>query len=228
MPSIIPVSSFGIGASAPDRQPPAYGRGGAPAQGSENPWDVLAARTGERSALNFRQESFDYSLSIEDGSGRKATFNFSMDSTIATASYDRFGTIVAAKGAPGDRGREFSAESLMAQHYHYREEVTVEQVNWEASIEGDAELIEDYFSAENTANRIMDFGKSLFAMHSGKMNEDSDADYAKNQIAQGLRQGFEQAKEILGELAEVSKQTINLVEDMLNQWMNPEDDELEA
>ena len=65
------------------------------------------------------------------------------------------------------------------------------------------EELEDYFSAENTANRILDVATSFFELSSFNKasgnNEESRQQFS-DLIGAAIKEGFRQAKEVLGDL----------------------------
>ena len=70
------------------------------------------------------------------------------------------------------------------------------------------DLLEDYFSPEKTAERILNFAKSI-----------SGGDPSKIELLRSaVKEGFEEAEKILGELSEISKKTYELVMKGFDEW----------
>jgi hypothetical protein len=67
------------------------------------------------------------------------------------------------------------------------------------------EELEDYFSAENTANRILDVATSFFELSSFNQasgNSEQSRQQFSDFIGAAIQEGFRQAKEVLGDLPE--------------------------
>jgi hypothetical protein len=112
------------------------------------------------------------------------------------------------------RGAEESGSSLPVDALAFaHEEINIEASSFELEIEGDIGLLQDYFNAENTADRIFGFVSDL-----ANMGTSFGADFGSmfEQIRSGVEQGFEQAKMMIGELPQVSQDTGTLLDAMLD------------
>ncbi len=76
--------------------------------------------------------------------------------------------------------------------------------------------IPEYWNAENTSQRIVDFALSFFELHDGEAG-----DYFEK-IKAGIEEGFRQAKEMLGSVPEavsnLTESTYDLVMSKLDDW----------
>lgn len=69
----------------------------------------------------------------------------------------------------------------------------------------------EYWSVENTANRLVDFAKALIG--------DGDRQGNLQKVLDGIDQGFEAAKEAFGgSLPDISQKTVDLAKKMLTDW----------
>jgi hypothetical protein len=70
----------------------------------------------------------------------------------------------------------------------------------------------EYWSVENTAGRLVDFAKSLYA------NGGDRQEHVEKMIT-GMEQGYGEAKTAFGGfLPDIGRQTVNLAKEMLAQW----------
>lgn len=92
------------------------------------------------------------------------------------------------------------------------EEVHIELLQVQDSLTIDMDTIDtEYWSVENTAGRIVDFAKSLYA------GGDRAAHLEK--MVKGIDQGYGEAKEAFGgSLPDISSQTVELAKKMLQEW----------
>lgn len=199
--------------------------------------NFAAYGSSRREELNY--QSFDLDLSLSDNRGRSVSLSISSEQLSYMGTYDKFG-VTAGKGpqalsphgkAPqgiaelvrkfaGDAAAEQfqalsnkhgSEQGFSVQH----EELSLEYESLSIEIEGDASLLKDYFSAPETALRIMDFAKSLGAM-AGVQPGGEGFDHFLSEISRGIEEGFEAVESILGKLPEISQNTHSLLHEMLD------------
>lgn len=83
------------------------------------------------------------------------------------------------------------------------------------------ELLDGYFNAENTAERIFSFAFSFF-----------DGSKDRTEFAEEMRgyieQGFEEARKIVGELPDISNETYDLIQEKINAFIDGDEKDGEA
>ena len=159
-----------------------------------------------RSRESLAARSLDLDLTISDEQGRSASLRIDLDELLATRQYTRLSVqrpdSFAARGAEANR---YSTHAVLEQH---QEVVYARSLQIEAS--GDLDLLSDAFSAEHTAQRIVDHMAGLLDGLG-----DQAFDQAFSAVRAGVAEGFAQAEALLGGLADISVQTRGLVDDML-------------
>jgi hypothetical protein len=182
---------------------------------------------GSRKQEQLSYQSFDFQLSLADNRGREVSLSLNAEQLFYSRSYDKFG-VIASKGGGGDalvdRLRSFVGDEaaeqfrslagdrgLLAVAEHESVELSASSLSIE--VEGDLSLLQDYFNAPNTAQRIFDFASGLGA----QLDHDSpDFGGFIDQIRQGIEEGFAMVEDLLGPLPEVSQQTHSLLQTMLD------------
>ena len=199
---------------------------------------LLMSGSRERHELTY--QSLNLSLSVADNQGRQFELSFSKEYLAYSGTYDRFGMIASPNGSSAadalvERVRAFAGDSIAEQFRNMAGErgllpknetyawqsrrIEMMSVNTSFSIEGDSDLIRDYFSASSTARRIFDFARAL-----GSHLEPGSDEFSAflTQIRSGIEAGFEMAEAVLGPLPEVSKETHALLRLMLDSLENGE------
>jgi hypothetical protein len=194
-----------------DRLLPSLRRDGAhPATIGGLPTQLLASRESLGEDLSLRRETLD--IAIDDGQGRRARIRMDLSELAYRRSYTRSSL---AMGANEDLARSRSAGQVALQAEHWREETSITASRAEFAIEGDIGLLQDFFSIEKTAQRIMDFARGLGGAGAG----DSAAQQRREDIARGVRHGMQQASDLLGGLPDISFKTVGVVGRMLDAWL---------
>ena len=155
----------------------------------------------------------DYDLHIKSGDGRELRVNLDWANLQYERTYSPIGTVQRQGGGRADDARIATAgESLQQASVFEHEKLTYNSLNLE--IEGDMSLLQEYFGAENTAQRIFDHVSGLL----GSMGSDSEGfEDAMDQIMQGVADGFEQAQAMFPTpLPQVGQDTRTLLDSMLN------------
>lgn len=109
---------------------------------------------------------------------------------------------------------ELADGTLVGLDYIY--EAMAKKTVYEISAFSDHSYRDDYFSPENTANRILEFMKSLW-------------DGSKEQftiLAKAIDQGIDEAKEILGNTPDWLGQTINKTVDLVHEGLEAMEQEI--
>ncbi len=201
------------------------------AQGPKNPTGMVGL-AGSRETERLQFQSTTLELSISDSSGRDVHVSLNMEQLDYSRTYDKFGMVGSAKGKHGlgpmvQQMRDMTGKEIgdqirdmaksrgiepegMAYFEHQEELLHYESMS--LSVEGDMSLLNDFFNAENTAQRIFDFAKGL-----GDHIDSSTPEYGNfmDDITRGIESGFDMAESMLGQLAEVSHKTHDLLNLML-------------
>lgn len=96
-----------------------------------------------------------------------------------------------------------------------QEELHVEMLEIDQTVEIDMDDVDmEYWSVENTAQRIANFGKSLY---NGKNSKQAHLD----DMLAGIDQGFASAASAFGfGLPDISEQTVDRAKELLTEWAN--------
>jgi len=190
-----PLQAVGADAASPDRR-------------------ELVGFSAEREQL--RVQSLDLQIELRDATGREAHLRFSHSELDYSRTYTRFGQVqelAPAGERPSDAAGRVAARETLRQAGFHVEHVELGYERSSVSVEGDIGLLQDFFSAPETAQRIFDGATGL---GDGRQRTGAAFDAFVDEISAGVRDGFAQAREMLdGELAAVSEDTITLVEAML-------------
>ena len=170
-----------------------------------------AFQSQEYQQLNTR--TVDYDLHIQSGDGRELRVNLDWSQLQYERTYSATGTVYSQTGKRGDDARVVTAGESLQQASVFEHE-RFEQSKLNLEIEGDMSLLQEYFGAENTAQRIFDHVSGLL----GNMGADSAGfSDAMDQIMEGVADGFEQAQALFPTpLPKVSQDTRTLLDGMLN------------
>ena len=155
----------------------------------------------------------DYDLHIKSGDGRELRVNLDWSNLQYERTYSATGTVQRQGSSRSDDARVATAgESLQQASVFEQQRLEYNSLNLE--IEGDMSLLQDYFGAENTAQRIFDHVSGLL----GGMGADAEGfETAMDEIMQGVADGFEQAQALFPEpLPLVSQNTRTLLDSMLD------------
>ncbi len=183
----------------------------------------LVSLESQRASLSYR--STDMALSLSDNRGREVHVAFSTEQLDYNMTYDRFGAVKGGGNGHAngvvDKIRQYAGEEAAKQFQemrggsvmYEREEVSLSYEAMSFEVSGDVSLLQDFFSSENTAQRIFDFATGL-----GAGIDPSGEAFGgfMDQIREGIAQGFEMAEAMLGDLPQVSEDTRELLQLMLD------------
>lgn len=191
-----------------------------PAQGAR--YGAFASRETESLATR----TVDYDLHLQTADGREVSVSLDLETLDYQRTYTAAGVIAGHKGPPGQAARVHGAEQALQQAAAYQEHQSLSYSSFSLEIEGDVSLLEDFFGAEPTAQRIFDHVSGLL----GKMGADSAGfDDAVAEITAGVADGFQQAAALFGQpLPQVSNDTKTLLDAMLNDLTTTGDRNLNA
>ena len=152
-------------------------------------------------------------MDITAADGRTARISLQASVFDYQESYTRASVAQVREMQVGNDARLESAREFLLQHGQ-ASYLGISGHSLEVSVSGDQDLLQSYFAAEPTAQRIFDFVSRLGAgmgVEHPRFASFSDA------ITRGVSQGFAQARSLLGgELAPVSYDTRTLVDAMLS------------
>ncbi|NRA38734.1 MAG: DUF5610 domain-containing protein [Planctomycetes bacterium] len=186
----------------------------------------MLAVSSERSVEHLKYQALTFDLELQDNRGRSVSVSFSSEQLDYSRTYDRYGAVANIGGSldPStnmlDQVRKMASENISRQGMaliEHQEERLQYQTS-ELKIEGDVSLLQDYFSSSNTADRILNFVDKLAGAAGIDKNDTHVFDNFMQDIRQGIADGFAQAEHILGSLPEISIETQNLLELLLNQY----------
>jgi hypothetical protein len=185
-----------------------------------------------RLKLNTRNREDVSFTDPKTGKTFNMSFNRTMESNYFT--YDRRAFVPGAAGKGASAGKAGIIETSTLFHRavtEYKETLAkftrahqgkdVEAV--EAADVEKAEIDLGYWSVENTATRMFDFATALFS-------DKGDGDRQKHLelMVAGMEKGYSEASEEMGELPDISRQTVDLAKEMLTEWANEEKREPKA
>ncbi|MDA3962475.1 MAG: DUF5610 domain-containing protein [Planctomycetota bacterium] len=176
---------------------------------------MAAGFSHEAQRLSYR--GMQVELALSDNQGRSVRLNFSHEQLNYNRTYTAAGVIASdiPPGRNGDRAGHAAFTNSVYQAGLVHEEQSLSAERTTIEVEGDISLLQDYFSAESTAQRVFDFITGL-----GKGIEAGTEAFGSfvDEITSGMRQGFAEASDMLGGLAEISHRTHDLLEDMLTRF----------
>lgn len=191
---------------------------------SAQPAAQTLALAGTHTSERLSHSSFDLQVDLTDNRGRAVRLSIAGEQLDYNRTYNRYGVVAGPTGQGqgqglmeqlrryvGDQMAEQAGQRLgiVAEH----EEVSVSARSLEINVEGDLSLLEDYFSAPKTAQRIVDFGLGLLG---GQDRNSTAFQEAFGEVRRGIAEGFAMAEHMLGGLAEISMQTREVVDTMLD------------